>query len=488
MNGYSPTSPTERAVDSKQTSRWDSYSPTDFFAQMYHYLSDDLMANEPAWVPDSRKRDRWLSDIWKIEPHLAGVVYSVVSIDKNRTWSLIGGRNQVSRYTDILLSADNGDGWRQFMSKASTAYHTSDMGTLVEVGRFGKNGPLRAIYSVDPTACVLTGNRKYPLEYQGVKWRNYDFFRVAALPSFLEEYHDLGTCAVSRSVELTKLMYAIYQHDLEKLGAQAPKGLLLLQNITQDQWKEAMVSHRVDNANEMRNWFGGVAVLAQVGFDSIDAKLVALSQLPDGFDLEVFTEILMYGYALCFGYDPIEFWPVGAGVIGRGRETEIQHLKATGKGGADFAVSLQERLNEHIPEAVTFTFEHRDAEGLMADSAIAENWAQVIDYLYQKGEGVLSREQALSLLAEHGIVPEEWSRSIEEPDVHSDSAATSLRTSSVPTVYKERLLENRRIHRALETNPDEPIFEYIWPEGRTRMLWKDGKSAYARYWRGYSSV
>ena len=59
-----------------------------------------------------------------------------------------------------------------------------------------------------------------------------------------------------------------------------------------------------------------VEVIASGGMEQADAKLVALSQLPTGFDREVFTDQLMYGYSLVFGFDPTEFWPVNAGALG----------------------------------------------------------------------------------------------------------------------------------------------------------------------------
>ena len=105
-----------------------------------------------------------------------------------------------------------------------------------------------------------------------------------------------------------------------------------------------------------REYYGGVAILAQEGVDQIDAKLVALSQLPAGFDLESVTKLIMLGIALAFGYDPIEFWPIDTGALGRSRESEIQHMKATGKGGIEFIRSFQDRLQRELPPTLLFEF------------------------------------------------------------------------------------------------------------------------------------
>jgi hypothetical protein len=350
------------------------------FLKWYKKTEADIV---PPYAADSRKRDAWLNNVWREEPHLNGVVNSVVSIDKNRAWALTGGRNQTARYNNILRTVEDGEGWRFFMSKASESFYTSDLGTVTEVGRDAPGGPARAFYHVDSQRCKLTGNRNNPLEYHPSAggdmqtWAQGDYFRTVSLPSTNEKYNGLGYCAVSRVWTLVQLMMAVYEHDLEKLGARAPKGLLLLQNISEQQWDDAMKAREANLTQRERDWFGGVATLAQEGVDQIDAKLVALSQLPDGFDLEKFTQLLMYGIALCFAYDPIEFWPVNAGALGRGRETEIQHMKATGKGGLDFILSFQDRLQRELPPTLLFEFEQRDVAGELKDAEVAKAWADV---------------------------------------------------------------------------------------------------------------
>ena len=87
---------------------------------------------------------------------------AVTLIDSNRGWSLIGGRNQVNRYTDILHAAEAGAGWRTFARKTSLSYWSTDMGAVTEMGRegLGVEGPLRAIYHVDSARCLLTSSSR----------------------------------------------------------------------------------------------------------------------------------------------------------------------------------------------------------------------------------------------------------------------------------------------------------------------------------------
>lgn len=467
--------------------------PAAFFSSTLSWVTA-AVDTEPPYRPDSRDRDKWLSMYWRREPHLAGVISSVNAIDANRGWHLVGGRNQVGRFTEVLRQAEDGAGWRQYISLQSSAYYTADIGALTETGRDGRDGPLRALYHLDPTKCKLTGDRRKPLQYHKTKdaWTNDDFFRLVSMRNIQEEYNGLGYSALSRVLDLAKIMLAVYSHELEMLGARAPKGLLLLQNISEGQWKEAMKARDAALDSQMRKYYNAVAVIAQEGVDSIDAKLVALSQLPEGFDLEVFTNLLMYAYALAFGYDPIEFWPVLAGQLGRGRETDIQHRKGTGKGGLNFMLAFQEQLQQQLPETLHFEFEQRDQEGVLLDAQVGQAYADLVTTLYggkatrvpgPGGEeggnfqptvddsgGVISREEARSMLATAGVIPAAWTAMDE--DVTSTDAKNIEEKDK-----KEQLMENEAIRRAIFQFPNEPIVRYSWPNNRTEILFSRGNEA-----------
>lgn len=453
--------------------------PDRFFTSTLQWIRRAELTEKPRKL-DSRERDRWLRGFWKREPHLAGVLNSVVSIDQNRRWTLTGGRNQVRRYTHILRAAEDGQGWRRYLGLQSLSYYTSDLGAVTETGRDGPDGPLRALYHVDPGMCYLSGKRPSPLLYENNKdpWRREDYFRVTSMADTDEALHGLGFCATSRMLELAKLMVAIYEHDQERIGARAPKGLLLLQNISQEQWREAMTARAAALDGMEREWFGGVAVIASAG-EAPEAKLVALSQLPADFNIKVFTDLLMYGYALALGYDPIEFWPVQAGSLGRGRETEIQHRKATGKGGANFMLSYQDQLQMQMPETLAFEFEERDQEGMLLDAEVAQAWADVARTLYEQGMGVLDREQARSLLAEQGIIPPEWTE-LEEEAMATDAAATRSAEAARLNQLRERMLETESVQRAIVAFPNDPIVRYQWPSGRTQVVWERAQQALTR--------
>lgn len=450
---------------------------------------------------DSRRRDAWLRTFWRLEPKLAGVVNAVTVIDSNRGWSIIGGRNQVRRYTDILHSVDGGAGWRMFARRASLSYWTTDMGAVVEVGRDGEEGPMRALYHVDSARCKLTGSRDLPLEYYPAlagmqRWGPLDYFRVASMPSDDETYNGLGFSAVSRCVEVVRLLYAVMLHDQERVAARAPQGLLLLDGVGPEQFEQALAARRERLDADGRKYYGGVLVLCGNGLSQISANLVALSQLPANFDAEKFTAMSMYALALCFGYDPSEFWPVQFGALGRGTETEVQHTKATGKGGMDFILNLQEQMQLELPPTLQFEFESRDDQGELAAEMVKQAKVKTVTDMYgagiMQGSPLISREEGRILLAEQGIIDPEWTvaeEDVEATDTDDSDTDTNGETANptpdvgapevpaeTPRQRKQRVerwMELDRVQRAIETFPRDPVIRYAWDgrRGISEVLW-----------------
>lgn len=444
----------------------------------------------PLYAVDSRLRSKWLSRFWPNEPYLTGIINSVVQIDRNRGWSLVGGRNQVLRFTDILHNWQVQPGrasWRDGVGTMAQAFYTTDIGGLAEVGRLFKEGPLAGLFHLDPTRCVLTPKTEFPLKYypsrsmpdgrRMVELTPYDFIRVTSDINIDENMNGLGYCAVSRAIELAITMVAVMRHQQEMLFARAPKGLLLLKGLTQQKWDEAMEVREAKLNSKEQEWFGAVAVLASGGIDDIDAKMVALSQLPEGFDQQVFTDLLIYGYSLCFGYDPREFWPVSSGSFGTVAETEQQHAKATGKGGKEFCLGLQEEIQGNLPETMHFEFDERDVAGMLEEANLQKVQVEVVNAMLP----LLSGEQARTLLAEQGIIPHEWTmgeEDVEATDTEDadspENEANDIPEEGVPeeplpvpeeTKTEQRLLETLEVQRAIRAFPDEPIVQYHW-DGR----------------------
>lgn len=442
-----------------QQPRFNKLNPNSFYTSLLRFTNSDIQ-NEPKY--GTSQRDEWLRKIWKQEPYLSGVISSVTSIDKNRGWILTGGRNQVKRFVNLLHNrfyfAPDLSGWRMSFGGSALSYYTSDLGSVTEIGRDGENGPLDSLYFVDPARCQLTGNFETPLKYNPARgneqlWQYNDYFRIVSLPDTDEARYGLGFCALSRAIELAKIMIGIYQYDNEMLLNRAPRGLLLLKGITEQQWEQAMTARDAKLDGDEKEYYGAVNVLAQndPGVE-LEAQLVALSSLPAEFDQQTFTDLLMYGYALVFGYDPREFWPVSAGSLGTATETEAQHRKAGAKGGLDFVLGYAEQLQEELPDTVQFEFEERDLDGELANAMVQQAQAEVVTTIYEsglrEGYGMLTPEQGRMMLAERQLIDPEWTMEQEE------AVATDTDDEVV------RSLASERVQRAIWQYPNEPIVRY----------------------------
>jgi len=518
----------ERAVPEENLSKQPRFSPdaspVDFFASLMDWWKTADPDKEPPYGVISSKRDEYLRNHVRSNPNIAGILNSVIDIDKNRGWRLIGGRNQVGRFTDMfhgIEAAPGLRGWRPGISFASRSFWEANMGFVIELGRDGEMGPVRKLYNVDPVKCQLRGDPDFPLEYKSAPskkarlWRDTDFFRGASNTSNDEKLHGLGYCAIDRALMLSKLMMALYEHDFEQMGARAPRGLLLLQGISESSWTKAMQARAANLDTVGYDYYGALAVLASAA-KTIDAKLIALSSLPTGFNMREFMDMLMYGFALCFGYDPSEFWPVQFGAIGRGTETEVQHEKATGKGRLDFPLTFQEQLQEFLPPTLEFMFDQRDEKGDLLHASVNQAWVNVVKTMTDGS--LLSIPEGRVLLAEYGVIPASWAptdtlsqtdldevdqgNNVDEDDSEEGADKTDLeKKSSTPEpddmktreitkkmkLLREELAQRPYIWRCAEMFPAEPIVQYSYPGNTMIQLWERADTILERsMWKGLS--
>lgn len=434
-------------------------------------LVKNIELEEPAYSNSSRERDAWLLGVVKREPFLQGVLSTIASIDKNRGWKLIGHEKFVREYTKVLHNirvAPDISGWRPAMSIASQAYNNTDIGAIMELEWKG-NSRLNKLYTTDSTRFMLTGSNTDPLWYyprMGARytWTQENYFRIVDQPSMLEGLNGLGVCAASRCIEMVKIMVGLFDHDKERLLSKTPKGILLLKGISENQWLKSLEDNAAQMTEKERMYYTGVQTLASDG-NEIDAKLVSFSMVPEGLSQAEFVNVAMYLYALATGYDSREFWPVSSGSLGTGNETNIQHQKANQKGGVNFALSMQEQLQEVLPSVIDFEFEERDANSAMVDQQLQQSIiANVTTLLTTKGadgETIINTRQARELLAKEDILPKEWVDSILSVGVDTDDNPSAGMKLFPDAISMSELQGSRRITiqdlsgRVYDITPDE---------------------------------
>jgi hypothetical protein len=253
-------------------------------------------------------------------------------------------------------------------------------------------------------------------------------------------------------------------HDLERVGARMPKGLLLLNGITETQWEDSLKTRKFNLDSLEYKYYSDIQVLASA-YETVDAKLVALSQLPENFDSKTFMDMVIFSYSLCFGYDPAEFWPVQFGSLGRGKEAEVSHQTTTSKGGLEFPIALQEQLQDELPDTLLFEFANRDDEGDILAAELQTTQSGIVTKLYESGlsagEPLITKDEARQLLVLNKIIPEEWTT--EEEKVKYTDVVRVKRDA-------ERRLGTFQVQRALDKFPNDDIVTYVWPSNQLVQL------------------
>ena len=450
--------------------------PQKFFTSTIRWAKKMEM-QEPPWGNtrgdwlDNRIRDEWLLAMGRAEPHLSSVLSSAVTLDANRQYRLIGGRNQVMRFVRKFEEFDNGLGFRSMQEFNANNYYSADIGSIVEIETDGKAGPLLSLYHTDPTRFRLGKKRVLKYDTKDI-WRPDMYYRLASMKSTQDKYNQVGYCAISRCIKLAQTMLAIVEHNLEKLGHIAPKGILFIQaeDLTQETWDEAMQARQpVYITNTGNQYYDEVVTLVD---RAAKGDLLALSQLPDGFDTFMFTDYMIKAYALAFNRDVRAFWSLNSGNFGGGTEAKLQSEKATYGGAAEFILASQEQIQWLLPDSVLFEYEVDDTRG---KAQKAETDAKLIEAAAKLLEVGLTTAQAQQWLAEKGVIPAEWT---EEDEVEVAENG----------VVKERYLSNERVRMSIETNPHDPVVMYESPSinnpsGTYTRLWENQRDAYGRSWR-----
>lgn len=451
--------------------------PRTFMASTMNWVKK-LEMDEPEWgrvrggFTDNRIRDEWLQMITRAEPHLNGVLNTAITLDANRQYRMIGGRNQIIRFTERFNGFDNGLGFKTMQTLNATNYYTSDIGAIVEKG-VGKGGQLESLYHTDPTRFRLgeAGILKYDGKDGIDEWSNNSYYRLVSQRSTQDKLNGLGFCALSRCVKLAQTMVAVVEHNLEKLQQIAPKGFLFIQaeDLTQESWQEAVDARSVSRGSQTGNqYYDDIMVLVD---RAAKGDLLALSQLPDKFDAFEFTDYMMKGYALAFGRPVRAFWSLNSGNFGGGTETKVQAEQATYGGAAEFILSSQEQIQWLLPDSVLFEYEVEDTNGKLVRAELDKVLIEASKGLIEIG---LTMEMSQDWLAQRGVIPSEWTNTqIEVAD---------------NGVIREKLLETEQIQRALDLNPDEPIVMYtssdlVNSSARIVRLWDNKDDAVGKSWR-----
>lgn len=344
-------------------------------------------------------RDMWLDDFWKTEPILAGAIYSMTAKMMSLKWTIIGKRRQAFTAASMLASAAHmgGNDWGGFIASTANDFYTKNRGAFWEVVRgssrptaaAGQFGYMTELGHIDALACTLTGNADKPVVYQSevtgqtIRFKPGEFIHFSSLPSPRELNLGIGFCAVDRAMRAAKLLVGLHDYDEEKLNNLPPEGVASISGMTMEEVNDAILLWKTKRESDDSLTFPQVLWL--IGTQpNAEVKVVftPFSTIPESFDRKSVVDQYVSTLALCFGVDAREFWPISSGALGTASESEIQHLKAKGKGPGEFISTTERYINSELPDGVDFAYDTQDIEEDMTAAAVTKAWVDAFYPLY----------------------------------------------------------------------------------------------------------
>ena len=363
-------------------------------------------------------RDKHLDDFWKTEPILAGAVYSMCAKVAALDFELKGPDKAVTRYRNVMYSADLGTGWVNFCQKVSQDIFCLDNGSFIELLRpTGSTAttPVYGIAHLDSQRCRRTGTPDTPVRYRtvsrGNKYRSLKWWEVvslADLPSPREELKGIGYCAVSRILRAAQVLRDIGIRKRQKLAGKRVPAILFVQGIRRGAVKEALEQTMEEQMNRGESHYTAPAIIASPDpARPVDVELIELAGLPDGYDEDTTLKWYIATLALGFGTDYTEFAPLPGGGLGTATQSTEMAARARGKGPGVILQQLEFAINWFIlPESIEFQFASTDP--IAEQEKMQQRLLRGRDRAVRLYRGELTPEQALKLAVADGDAPAEF--------------------------------------------------------------------------------
>lgn len=367
-----------------------------------------------------------LADYWKHEPILAGAVYSMAAKMGALTWTVTGPKRIAANVAKMLGRAASMEGydWGGFIPATAQDFYTTNRGVFWDINRDEDQKyddlelylrPVADIGHIDALCCALTGNAKKPVLYMSVvtgqkRWfKPGEYIHFSSLVSPREEHFGIGFCAAARAWRAAKLLTGLHNYDEEKLNNLPPEGVAAVTGLTLAEFKDALAFWKSSRkANDSLTFPQVLWILAGQANTKVGLEFIGFSQLPESFNREVVIDQYVNTLALVFGVDAREFWPISTSSMGTAAESEIQHLKAKGKGPGELITTIERKINSELPDGVVFEFDTQDSGEDKVASEIAKGWVEALLPLTAAGgatEDIITKEQLLRLLADKRVIP-----------------------------------------------------------------------------------
>jgi hypothetical protein len=381
----------------------------------------------------SYARDAWLREfVYRPGNDLLVGAMSTVAAKVATTGFVLEGPERTANFyrNKLVNQIDFGAGWSSFIMKWVWDYLSQDTGgwaeqigqkATVTSNRLGpRTGAAMGWSHLDNGQLRLTADPQWPAtwvpywadkknpEQDAILMHRSRLMQIVDSPTPNVRRRFIGFCAVSRSLATAQILLDITQYERERLSDLPPAGLLLVNNLTQNQWEDLEKRYSVrQQQQDNRTWKDIMVAFGIRPEIPVTAELLSFSNLPEHFDKKTATEIAIYSFALAFRIDPREIWPVATGSMGTATEANIQHLKARAKGPGLIMTDIERIFNSGttIAPSLTFQFDFQDAEEDLQSAAVANAKADFITKL--TNSQILDADMARQWLVKEGLFDEQ---------------------------------------------------------------------------------
>lgn len=376
------------------------------------------------WGVNPKYRDRQLRSFWPSENIFASALYSVGSRNAGFSWDVDGPPRSAARVHDMLLNANMGEGWLDFIMKVSNDLYCQDAGAFIEIVRETDSPESSVIMlnHLDALRCWHTGIPEAPVLYESrkggkhlLKW--YEVVTLSDMPAPIETLYGYGYCALTRLLKAAQIARNISTYKDEKTGGKHTRAIIFVRGISTAQIQAGLRQNVVmsDQSGQMR--FSMPPVLGTIdAANELQVETVDFVSLPDGYDEEKAFTYYIAQVALALGVDYQDLAPLPGGNLGTSTQSTILHLKSRGKGPAHFMKLLSHALNQRIlPKNVEFVWREQDPEAEKTEAEIKGTRAKTRAERITSGE--ITVEIARQIAHDEGDLEDEYLQAMATADI-----------------------------------------------------------------------
>jgi hypothetical protein len=388
----------------------------------------DTTAERRAFLPayGSRARELRLRELYRLEEMVLvrGAFTGISKAAARMSWEIQGDDRPDALYRDmaqargwrlqastgieyfqeVLRRANFGAGWGTLITQTFNDFLRYDGGGYIEIIAPGPSyepphGPMSGLAHIDPLRCIPTGDPLYPVVYYD-RWGGLSVLhhtRVIRMVD-MEDGDELapgyGDSALSRAVSIALRQVWSTRYINMRLDDKPSPGVDIYAGITRGEMQVAEKSYLSEQSTDAGSIYGKRVRLFTMDLDHPPRiESYDFSAAPEKFDWPKYLNVDVDLLALALGVDRQELMQLSGGNIGSAQQSEILHLKGSGKTIGYFVQEIERKINDALPDGYTFEFKARDAQEELAEAQKAETWVKTAK------DAPLSDDEKRTLLA-----------------------------------------------------------------------------------------